>query len=267
MTLASSKKPSRIYGFGLSRVSSWAGAFAGMAVLTLSGCVSTGSGNMTLDFGEVLAKDQQTFTVQGERAALRRYVNGSYDIKLYGQSKVMELDLKKPQVSVANVAEVSGATLITLDAPEAGCNHVYYVYQVAGTQSKKWQTSYRSCEGPLTFTINKGQWTAHQGFKPSAGAPYMLVYQDGNLYTRPLTVSKPTTPKKPVKRAAKPAPKPAADTAANLDNVAAPTGTNLDDVAAPASAANLDEIEVPTGAVSTKGLKADQATSVKMKDE
>lgn len=263
MILASSKKPSRIYGFGLSRVGSCAGALASVAMLTLSGCVSTGSGNMTLDFGEVLAKDQQTFTVQGERAALRRYVNDSYDIKLYGQSKVVDLDLNKPQVSVANVAEVSGATLITLDAPEAGCNHVYYVYQVAGTQSKKWQTSYRSCEGPLTFSVNKGQWTAHQSFKPSVGAPYMLVYQDGNLYTRSLTVSKPTAPKNPVKRVAKPA----ADNAANLGNVAGPAGTNLDDVAAPSSAANLDEIEVPTGAIKTKGLKADQATSVKMKDE
>lgn len=236
----------------------------------LAGCVSNGSGNMTLDFGEVLAKEQQTFTVNGERAALRRYVDGTYDIKLYQQRKVMDLGLpKNATVMVANVADVAGATLITLDAPQAGCAHVYSVYQVMGGQSRKWQNSYRSCEAPLAFNVVNGQWTARQTVKPQFGDPYMLVYQDGNLYTRTLAVAKPAETKKkaPVRTVRKPAPKPA-DHAANLDAVAAPAAADLDAMAAPASGgADLDAIEAPTGKVNTAGLKADQASAVKMKDE
>ncbi len=229
--------------------------------LMLTGCVSTGSGKMGLDFGEVLAKEQQVFFVNGERAALRRYYNDSYDIKLYGQKKVMELDVKGNVMLVANVAEVPGATLITLDVPEASCNHVYHVYRVSGTQSSKWETRYRSCEGPLAFNVASGQWTARQTVKPSVGKPYMLVYQDGNLYTRPLEVAKPRVPAKPRPKAApKAAPaKPAAPDAVNLDDVAAP---------APAAAANLDEIDAPPpGKINTSGLKADTASNVKMTDE
>ncbi|MEN4919504.1 hypothetical protein ABE485_12580 [Achromobacter spanius] len=227
----------------------------------LSGCVSTGSGKMGLDFGEVLAKEQQVFTVNGERAALRRYYNDSYDIKLYGQKKVMELDVAGSSMMVANVAEVPGATLITLDVPEAGCGHVYHVYRVSGTQSSKWGNGYRSCEGPLSFNVANGQWTARQTVKPAVGKPYMLVYQDGNLYTRPLEVAKPRVPAKPRPKAApKPAPaKPAAPVA---------DAVNLDDVTAPAAAANLDEIDAPPpGKINTSGLKADAASDVKMKDE
>lgn len=246
----------------------WMTLAAGAVVLALTGCVNTGKGTMGLDFGEVLAKEQEVFTVNGERAALRRYVNGSYDIKLYGPAKVMDLGLDKSKVSVANVADVGGATLITLDAPEADCAHVYHVYQVAGTQSKAWETSYRSCEGPLTFQLSKGQWTARQAFVPSAGKPYMLVYQGGELYVRPLTVRKKAAPKAPkrapVVQKAAPA---AVNSAPNLDDVRAPTGTNLDDVTVPAGGSNLDDIEVPTGTVSTKGLKADRATSVQLKDD
>lgn len=232
-------------------------------VLTLNGCVSTGSGKMGLDFGEVLAKEQQVFFVNGERAALRRYYNDSYDIKLYGQKKVMELDVKGNVMLVANVAEVPGATLITLDVPEAGCGHVYHVYRVSGTQSSKFGAGYRSCEGPLAFNVANGQWTARQTIKPSIGKPYMLVYQDGNLYTRPLEATKPRVPAKPRPKAVpKAAPaKPAAPVpdAVNLDEVAAP---------APAAAANLDEIEAPPpGKINTSGLKADTASDVKMKDE
>ncbi|WP_156414319.1 hypothetical protein [Bordetella sp. N] len=249
-------------------------AAAGVAMTALlAGCVSNGSGNMTLDFGEVLAKEQSVFMVNGERAALRRYVDGSYDIKLYQQRKVMELGLPKDvNVTVANVADVAGATLITLDAPQAGCAHVYSVYQVVGGQSRKWQNTYRSCEAPLAFNVVNGQWTARQTVKPSVGQPYMLVYQDGNLYSRPLAVTKPTMAKKkaPARTAKKPAAKPA-DTAADLDGVAAPAApaaADLDAVAAPAGGgADLDAIEAPTGKVSTTGLKADQANAVKMKDE
>src|SRR6478609_5891579 len=182
------------------------------AVLALTGCVSTGSGKMGLDFGEVLAKEQQVFTVNGERAALRKYYNDSYDIKLYGQKKVMELEVKGAAMMVANVSEVPGATLITLDVPELGCNHVYHVYRVSGTQSSKWQNSYRSCEGPLSFNVANGQWTARQTVKPAVGTPYMLVYQDGNLYTRPLEVTKPRAPAKPRPKAP-PKAKPAAPVA------------------------------------------------------
>ena len=230
-------------------------------VAALSGCVSTGSGKMGLDFGEVLAKEQQVFTVNGERAALRRYYNDSYDIKLYGQKKVMELDVTGNSMMVANVAEVPGATLITLDVPEAGCSHVYHVYRVSGTQSSKWGNGYRSCEGPLSFNVANGQWTARQTVKPAVGKPYMLVYQDGNLYTRPLEAAKPRVPAKPRPKAApKPAPaKPAAPVA---------DAVNLDDMAAPAAAANLDEIDAPPpGKINTSGLKADTASEVKMKDE
>ncbi|WMD20039.1 hypothetical protein RAS12_26060 [Achromobacter seleniivolatilans] len=231
------------------------------ALMALTGCVSTGSGKMGLDFGEVLAKEQQVFTVNGERAALRRYYTDSYDIKLYGQKKVMELEVKGAAMMVANVAEVPGATLITLDVPEAGCNHVYHVYRVSGTQSSKWQNSYRSCEGPLSFNVANGQWTARQTVKPAVGTPYMLVYQDGNLYTRPLEVAKPRVAPKPKPKAPKAAPaKPAAP---------ASNAVNLDDVAAPAAdAANLDEIDAPPpGKINTRGLKADTASDVKMKDE
>jgi len=229
------------------------------AVLALTGCVSTGSGKMGLDFGEVLAKEQQVFTVNGERAALRKYYNDSYDIKLYGQKKVMELEVKGAAMMVANVSEVPGATLITLDVPELGCNHVYHVYRVSGTQSSKWQNSYRSCEGPLSFNVANGQWTARQTVKPAVGTPYMLVYQDGDLYTRPLEVTKPRAPAKPRPKAP-PKAKPAAPVA---------DAVNLDDVAAPApAAANLDEIDAPPpGKINTSGLKADTASEVKMKDE
>ncbi|MFF7058297.1 hypothetical protein ACFY89_16595 [Achromobacter spanius] len=232
------------------------------AAMVLSGCVSTGSGKMGLDFGEVLAKEQQVFTVNGERAALRRYYNDSYDIKLYGQKKVMELEVKGASMMVANVSEVPGATLITLDVPELGCNHVYHVYRVSGVQSSKWQNSYRSCEGPLSFQVANGQWTARQTVKPAVGKPYMLVYQDGNLYTRSLEVTKPRVPAKPRPKAP-PKAKPAAPTAPVADAV------NLDDVAAPAAAAaNLDEIDAPPpGKINTSGLKADMASDVKMKDE
>lgn len=232
-------------------------------VLTLSGCVSTGSGKMGLDFGEVLAKEQQVFFVNGERAALRRYYNDSYDIKLYGQKKVMELDVKGNVMLVANVAEVPGATLITLDVPQAGCSHVYHVYRVSGTQSSKWETGYRSCEGPLAFNVANGQWTARQTVKPSIGKPYMLVYQDGNLYTRPLEAAKPRVP-------AKPRPKAAPKAAPVKSAAPVPDAVNLDEVAAPApaAAANLDEIEAPPpGKINTSGLKADTSSDVKMKDE
>ncbi|EHK64026.1 hypothetical protein [Achromobacter arsenitoxydans] len=229
-------------------------------VIALSGCVSTGSGKMGLDFGEVLAKEQQVFSVNGERAALRRYYNDSYDIKLYGQKKVMELDVKGSMMMVANVSEVPGATLITLDVPEAGCSHVYHVYRVSGTQSSKYQTGYRSCEGPLSFNVANGQWTARQTVKPAVGKPYMLVYQDGNLYTRPLEAAKPRVPAKP---------RPKAPPKAAAPKPAAPDAVNLDDVAAPAAAAaNLDEIDAPPpGKINTSGLKADSSSDVKMKDE
>lgn len=236
-----------------------------VATAALGGCVSTGSGKMGLDFGEVLAKEQQVFSVNGERAALRRYYNDSYDIKFYGQKKVMELEVKGAAMTVANVSEVPGATLITLDVPELGCNHVYHVYRVSGAQSSKWQNSYRSCEGPLAFNVSNGQWTARQTVKPAVGKPYMLVYQDGNLYTRPLEVAKPRAPAKPRPKAP-PKAKPAAPTAPVADAV------NLDEVAAPAAAApaaaNLDEIDAPPpGKINTSGLKADTASDVKMKDE
>lgn len=221
---------------------------------------------MGLDFGEVLAQEQQVFSVNGERAALRRYYNDSYDIKFYGQKKVMELEVKGAAMTVANVSEVPGATLITLDVPELGCNHVYHVYRVSGAQSSKWQNSYRSCEGPLAFNVANGQWTARQTVKPAVGKPYMLVYQDGDLYTRPLEVAKPRVPAKPRPKAP-PKAKPAAPTApvadaVNLDDVAAPA------VAAPPAAANLDEIDAPPpGKINTSGLKADTASDVKMKDD
>ncbi|OZI37996.1 hypothetical protein CAL29_06460 [Bordetella genomosp. 10] len=252
-----------------------AAAAAGLTAL-LAGCVSNGNGNMTLDFGEVLAQDQQTFTVNGERAARRRYVDGSYDIKLYQQRKVMDLGLPKNAApTVANVADVAGATLITLDVPQADCAHVYSIYQVMGGQSRKWQNSYRSCEAPLAFNVVNGQWTARQTVRPRVGDPYILVYQDGNLYTRTLAMAKPAVAKKkaPVRTARKPASKPA-DSASNLDAVAAPAAADLDAVAAPAVAsggggggADLDAIEAPVGKVNTAGLKADQANPVKMKDE
>ncbi|MNK12240.1 hypothetical protein D3C87_302980 [compost metagenome] len=246
--------------FGVSRA--FGAIVAACAVVVLTGCVSTGSGKMGLDFGEVLAKEQQVFFVNGERAALRRYYNDSYDIKLYGQKKVMELEVKGAMMMVANVAEVPGATLITLDVPEMNCSHVYHVYSVSGTQSSKWQNSYRSCEGPLSFNVANGQWTARQTVKPAVGKPYMLVYQDGNLYTRALEVSKPRPP-------AKPRPKAAPKAAAAKPAAPVADAVNLDDVSAPAAAAaNLDEIDAPPpGKINTSGLKADTASEVKMKDE
>lgn len=244
---------------------------AGAGVLLLAGCVTNGSGKMGLDLGEVFAKDQQVFMVNGERAALRRYPNDSYDIKLYGPKKVIDLEVAGHAVWVANVSAVDGGTMLALDVPQADCAHVYQIYRITGSETKKWQTNYRSCDGPMAFAVVDGQWSARQTTAPRTGQRYMLVYQNGNLYTRPIAVA--PAKRVPPKRAAQPktpkaAPKPAAAPGTNLDDVAAPAAANLDDVRAPAaSSANLDDIDVPAGKVDTSGLKADRANAVIMKDE
>jgi len=230
----------------------------GAAATLAAGCVSNSPRTLGLDFGEVFAKDQQTFLVDGEKAALRVYPTGTYDIKLYGPQKVIDLGSSKQPMTVADVRRVSGATLIVLDAPEPGCAHVYQVYRVAGGESTHWENGYRSCNGPLAFSVTHGQWTARPTVKPAPGQAYMLVYQKGELYTRPLATAS-ATRRTPAKAAAPKATAPA-DQAANLDDVAAPAADN---------AANLDDVVLPrAGAkVDTAGLKADQSSSVKMSDD
>lgn len=173
------------------------------------------------------------------------------------------------------------ATLIVLDSPELNCSHVYEIYRIAQGQSNKWQNSYRSCDGPMVFGVNDNQWTARPTVMPRVGQPYILVYQDGNLYTQPLVVRKTHTAKrrvihkKPVVRATATAP---ASQGANLDGIAAPApvaasgGADLDAVSAPTTAsggADLDSIALPSTnrKIDTTGLRADKSSNVILKDD
>src|SRR5690606_22846792 len=96
--------------------------------------------------------------------------------------------------------------------------------------------------------------------KPSSGKPYILVYQDGNLYTQLVSTSpaRTTAKRKPAPAKAKPAP---VSQGSNLDDIAAPAPAAQDDMGA-----NLDEIQMPAAGskIDTTGLKADKATEVKV---
>lgn len=246
---------------------------------SLAGCAANSPGTFGLDFGAVLAKEQQVFVVNGAKAALRRYPTGAYDIKLYGGNKIIDLGSSTQPISVVNTSMVGDATLIVLDSPEPGCGHVYEIYRVAQGQSNKWQNSYRSCDGPMVFGVYDNQWTARPTVMPRTGEPYILVYQDGNLYTRPLTIprahaaKKHVVHKKPIAHATKAAP---AHQGTDLDTVAASTaatgGTDLDAIAAPATAtggANLDDIALPpaNSKIDTAGLQAAKSNSVILKED
>ena len=229
----------------------------------LAGC-STINNSTGLDLGLLLAKDQQTFTVNHEKATLRSYPTGNHDIKLANSKKIVSLETGTKDISVANVSQLADAALVVIDAPEADCLHVYSIYRITPDgKASSWQ-NYRSCQAPMSFGVVRGQWSGRPTAKPTSGKPYILVYQDGNLYSQLVSSSTATsTARKSKPAATKPKAKPAPVS----------QGSNLDDIAAPApeedAGANLDDIPMPAAGskIDTSGMKADKATEVKVTED